>query len=385
MGQRGHDFVNGLATERTILALPGVNMRLTAEHALRAAIDNQVFASLRDLESLDGGRAVQVVYVALIRRLPNVVPDRKRLAIDTGFSESSVKRAISLLERSKLVRVERSKGHSSTYVLADIRATEVASECVAAIKRLARDFAAEREVEGQATSEPTECGSRVTSEPSRRVSSELRPGPLLTHKEAIKIQPKQQDAAAGLLERTLKRWGLESASYLAVSGHPKAIPELAQAPEFAARVIDAAMRKGSWSASAGVGSKVAFLRQQVPELIKNKNKTERNRQGTLRDTSPPNECSAEDDLRWRAAEATVASMSETEFCDACERLFAERPSLRKLYGAPIRERRGLHYLLVQAVVESLGHVSVSSATRAGEPGSPRSPAAPFVPSFPSHK
>lgn len=362
-------FQNQNTLERgDVLSLPGVELRLTAEHALRAAIDNQVFASLRDLESLDGGRAVQAVYVALIRRLPNVMPDRKRLAIDTGFSESSIKRAISLLERSKLVRVERSRGHSSNYVLADIRASEVASGCVSAIKKLSRGFSPRREGDGRTTSEPTECESRVTSEPGSRATSEPRVGSLLTPKEANKIQPKQQYAAAGLLERTLKRWGLESASYLAVSGHRQAIPELAQDPEFAARVIDAAMRKGSWSASAGVGSKVAFLREQVPVITEKLNNAKLNQPLAVRRDSPREAAHPVHDECRAKAESIVASMSEADFHAACERLFVERPGLQKLYAIPSRESHGLHALLVQAAMQSLAAASSSAANQ--EPCSP---------------
>ncbi len=337
---------------RDVLSLPGVELRLTAEQALRAAIDNQVFASLRDLEPLDGGRAVQAVYVALIRRLPNVMPDRKRLAIDTGFSESSIKRAISLLERAKLVRVERSKGHSSNYVLADIRASEVASECVAAIKKLARGFSPRREVDGRATSEPAQCESRVASEPGSRVTSEPQVGSLKAHKEANKIQSKQQCAAAGLLERTLKRWGLESALYLTVSGHRQAIPELAKDPEFAARVIDAAMRKGSWSASAGVGSKVAFLREQVPVITEKLGNATLNQPLAVRRDSPREAASEPENDECRAkAESIVASMSEAEFHSACEHLFVERPGLRSLYGDADRSRIGLRMLLIEAELQ----------------------------------
>jgi len=78
-------------------------VRLSAEHALRAAIDTQIFSALRELSPLDGGRAVQAVFVSLIRRLPNVIPDRRRISIDSGFSESSVKRAIKLLEECGLL------------------------------------------------------------------------------------------------------------------------------------------------------------------------------------------------------------------------------------------------------------------------------------------
>jgi hypothetical protein len=153
-----------------ILSFPEAYQRLTAEQALRAAIDTQVFAVLRDLESLDGGRAVQAVYVALLRRIPNVTPDRKRIAVDCGFSESSVKRAIGLLERCKLISVERQKGRGSTYQISDLRASEAATVSLSMIRKLAKEAGGNRSMKGRATSEPTNRLCRLSSEPASRVT-----------------------------------------------------------------------------------------------------------------------------------------------------------------------------------------------------------------------
>lgn len=253
--------------QATVVKLPGVEFRLTAEQALRAVIDNQVFAALRELEPLDGGRAVQSVYVALIRRLPNVIPDRKRIAIDCGYSESSVKRAIQLLERCRLIVVERKQGLSSVYHLADVRSVEVSSDCVAAIRKLVRSESTHSKEVGRVTCDPTSKVARVSSDPTGRVSSDPRVGSLVTHKETNKNQSKQQGVAVAdgqnTLKQVLKRWGLMSASYLVERGHPKSIPELTKNPILAARLIDVTMQKVSWSAEAGVGSRVAFLREHV--------------------------------------------------------------------------------------------------------------------------
>lgn len=349
----GTRFVKEFAAKRlenaSVVALPGVELRLTAEHVLRAAIDNQVFAALHDLERLDGGRAVQAVYIALIRRLPNVIPDRKRLAIDTGFSESSVKRAIGLLERVKLVRVERMKGRSSTYVLADIRASEVASACVAEIRKLARGHSpAQRERGSRATSEPTVDEGRVTSEPGSRLRSEPRVGSLVSHKEAKKIQLKQQGAAAvSSIEQTLRRWGLESASYLVTPGHKQSIPELVENPE-AARLIDVTMRSGAWSSGAGVGSKVDYLRRHVGDAVARFSRQTQKREGDVRPQSPPVEPTPPRCEEREAAEAAVAAMTDGEFAQACERLFAERPGLRRLFPECDRASLGLRVLLIEA-------------------------------------
>lgn len=254
-----------------VLALPGVELRLTAELALRAAIDSHVFAALRDLESLDGGRAVQAVYVALLRRLPNVRPDRKRIAIDSGVSESSVKRAIKLLEASRLIEVERARGRCSVYHVADLRQDELASESLSAIRKLARSG---KPRPGRATSEPTRKSPRVISEPTSGVLSEPGVGSQANQKDPSKNQTKQQGVACGLkkgreLEETLARWGLESASYLACPGHEKAIPLLVENLERAPELIEEAMKSGSWSAESGVGAKVVYLREHMRDAIRN--------------------------------------------------------------------------------------------------------------------
>lgn len=361
MGERA--IQNG-TNETGVIRLPGVELRLTAEHALRAAIDNQVFAALRGLEPLDGGRAVQAVYVALIRRLPNVIPDRKRIAIDSGFSESSVKRAIRLLEHSKLIVVERSRGLSSTYHLADLRSPEVASRCVAEIRRMSRSNSPR--LAGRVTSEPSTNESRSTSEPGTWVRSGPAVGSHVTPKEAMKIQTKQQGAAAQRsLEKTLRTWGLDSAAYLTKRGHRQAIRELTENPELAARAIDATMRKATWSPSAGVGCKVAFLRENLPAVFEGLSVQ---RPPGLR-RAPPHDVQRERarDERHAQAQAVIDAMSEEEFETACKRLFAERPGLQRLYGTPSRESRGLRALLASAVMES--PLSVSSA-ESPEPCSP---------------
>lgn len=285
--------------ETTVVQMPGVEMRLSAEHALRAAIDTQIFATLRDLETLEGGRAVQAVYVALMRRLPNVVPDRRRLAIDAGVSETSVKRAISLLEECRLIEVKRRSGFSSVYHLADIRLPEVASMCLASIKKLARSES-KKEGQGRATCEPTSkatratCGptseiTRVTSDPTPRVTSEPRVGPQVAHKETNKIQTSKQvvvvEKASDRLDEVLARWKLTSASYLTRTGDARAIPLLTDCKVKAARLIDMTMKRGSWTERSGVGSRVNFLRDNVESAdaaLRESERVAKSRSGEMR-------------------------------------------------------------------------------------------------------
>lgn len=349
----GGQAIQRIDKHSSVLRLATVELRLTAEQALRASIDNQVFANLRQLEPLDGGRAVQAVYVALLRRLPNVFPDRKRLAIDTGFSESSVKRAIKLLELCQLVVVERSLGLTSTYHLADIRSVEIASKCVAFMRQMARSKSSRMAREGRVTSDPTFKKSRSTSEPGSEVTCDEAVGPQVTHKEARKIQQKQQGVAAGSsLQEVLNRWGLISASYLASPKHKHSIPALCENSDLAARLIDATMRRAAWSAGAGVGSKVAFLREHVPEEFSKliaPGQLGENR--SSRDTTRSIAESVEDEHE-RAAQRAVSAMTDEEFTRGCEGLFAKRPSLRKFYDGPDRKSVGLRALLAQTLTEA---------------------------------
>lgn len=404
----GEQVLRKDAIDGAVLRLPGADFRLTAEQALRAVIDNQVFAALRDLEPLDGGRAVQAVYIALIRRLPNVIPDRKRIAIDTGFSESSVKRAIKLLELCRLVSVERQPGSSSVYHLTDIRSVEIASECVAAIRKALRS-------QGRVTSEPGDSESRSTSEPSSRARSGREVGSLVPRKEAMKIQTKQQSAVAddvGELNDVLKRWGLLSARYLVTPGHKQAIPALTGNARLAATRIDKAMKQASWSADSGVGSKVAFLREHVSDVqamcdrdsaALHKKRVQafaraRGVAASLPDISPaaldPEQSAmllerglrrlAEPDdvsrlLRANAAAAerivahellrdsiaeSVAAMNDIEFLGARESLFVAEPALKKLYGDANRESRGLCLCLIEHLrLKALSRPQASFAPR----------------------
>ncbi len=400
-----------------VLVFPDANRKLTAEQALRAAIDSQVFASLRDLESLDGGRAVQAVYVALLRRIPNVTPDRKRIAIDSGFSESSVKRAIGLLERCGLMRVERKKGSSSLYVMADLRDSEAASAALSEIRKRARESSTATNTLGRATTEPTLNGSRVTSEPTPRVTSERRPGPLLTHKETKKDQTKQQSAACRKgdsrleVQEALKRWGLSSASFVAKPGHPKSVPLLASNVQSAAWLIDRTMSRTSWSESAGVGARVSYLREHVAEAVAElRAQSERLRERELRLEKRATEivsglpaCGeatvAELDERERNIllerafkrlcepkevvgklldnssfrrrliacevvredlEQRLHTMPSAEFFDLCERLFRARPALRRFYEGKDQQSTGLRLHLISFMQEDLPSVESES-------------------------
>lgn len=354
-----------------VVNLPGVELRLSAEHALRAAIDSQVFSALRELEPLDGGRAVQSVYIALLRRLPNVMPDRKRISIDCGFSESSVKRAIKLLEATGLVSVSRTKGFSSVYHLADIRLAENASECLSRIRKMSRD--ADRKVRGsRATSEPAGSEGRVTSGPGGRVTGGRPVGPQVARKEAMKNQHKQQGVVAcevkleGNLEMALKKWGLLSASYLVRLGHGRAIPLLAENPSDAAELIDRTMRKAVWSADAGVGARVEFLRTNVEKAASERQAEFRARR--LRESRAGHSNDGEviggrmaKEGRERSEiseeptsvelERTLEAMPEPEFASLCGRLFSKLPGLRKLYPDASLESRGLKLRLVEFLRE----------------------------------
>lgn len=386
-----------------VLAMPGVDVHLSAEQALRAAIDTQIFSALRELEPLDGGRAVQSVYVALIRRLPNVIPSRERLAIDTGFSESSVKRAIKLLELCKLMTVERAKGRSSAYQLADIRRPEEASRCLSAIRGLVRATAKNATPQGRATSEPTVRPSRVTSEPGSRVRGEPEVGSQVAHKGSKKIQFKQQGVAAfekpdeeKELDGVLRHWGLASAKYLVTPGHNRTITALAENPKRAAMLIDRTMRLAPWSATAGVGAKVEFLRANVDATRKCLDAEERARverqerdrqratriaasiageiQRSLQSVDPENELllrgldrlgetrevaehlAGNKDVRHRIVsmellreetKREVESMSDDAFQSACENLFEANPGLRRFFVPASRESIGLRLKLIE--------------------------------------
>lgn len=390
-----------------VLSFPETYQRLTAEQALRVAIDTQVFAVLRDLESLDGGRAVQAVYVALLRRIPNVTPDRKRIAIDCGFSESSVKRAIGLLERCKLIAVERQKGRGSTYEIIDLRASEAASASLAMIRKLAREAKENRASLGRTTCEPSVPNGRVNTEPTRRVSSGQEVGSVVAHKEAKKDQAKQQGVACSSEDRnvevreSLRRWELSSAGYIIKRGHPKSIPTLASNLEMAAKVIDRAMSMTTWSENAGVGARVAYLRdhaaesaravkaesvQKQEESLLSRNRAEaiamdlptlasENTGGLdderrnilleralerlhepsdvirhLRDVKQFRERLIGSEVVRESLERGLDAMSEDDFGALCSRFFAREPGLKRFYANGNRRSTGfrLHLLAFMA-------------------------------------
>lgn len=398
----------------TVVRLPGVEYRLTTERALRAAIDNQVFAALRELESLDGGRAVQAVYIALLRRLPNVTPDRKRLAVDSGFSESSIKRAIKLLEECHLITAERVRGARSTYLVADIRSVEVASDCTAAIRKRARAGARRSGEQGRVTCDPS---SRASSGPGGRVTCEREVGSLVTHKGTSKNQSKKQHDVCqhehDALGNVLERWGLLSASYLVKHGHKQAIPVLTEHPEWAAELIDSTMKKVIWAADAGTGARIAFLRQNIGQVFSARKEleTRASRQAdsawrriqTLVASLPvvpipenieatrassliergfarldvPEDVSrlihADNELRARllghellreSLEGTLARMSDLEFQETYERLRVDQPALRAVYPQMDRQSVGLRLCLVEHLVRKQQQLQGHTGTTA---------------------
>jgi len=174
----------------------------STQNQVWAAMDSGVFGALRHLQGHDGGDAVQAVFMALIRRLPNVKPNRKRIAADTGFSVPSVSRAIALLERCGMVRVARSKGLPSIYHLADLRVRDVATQCLAAIQRLVASKPRKPQNEGGRISSDTTQGKggRITCDTGSRISSDTGVESVVIRKEVKKSQEKQQGGSAAAAE-----------------------------------------------------------------------------------------------------------------------------------------------------------------------------------------
>jgi hypothetical protein len=392
-----------------VVSFPGSD-KLTAEQALRASIDSNVFASLHELASLHGGRAVQAVYTVLLRRLPNVHPDRKRIAIDSGHSESSVKRAIALLEKCGLIRVNRQRGKHSVYHITDLRHAGHVTECLSGIRRLRNGVANNSRL----TSDPTPKSSRATSDPCGQVTGELQAGSLVNQKETTKIPKKQQDAnAARSMKNTpitkycshtvaLSRWGLSGASYLVKPGHPKAVPELISAGLSASELIEITMRSTEWSPGAGTGARVAYLREHVHESVRELKRRSAQRQanqeatekralkaishlksakGTLpketdeidrellteralkRLNEPPEvidcirqdpsacELLARNERRWDQVAQRIESLSNEDYSALCERLFEQKPGVQRFYEHATRDSPLLRAQLTQLLID----------------------------------
>lgn len=396
---------NSVHASQRVVALPGATT-LNAEHALRFAIDSQVFAAMHELASLPGGRAVQAVYVGLLRRLPNVRPDRKRLAIDTGHSESSVKRAIGLLERIGVIEVERRSGKRSEYRVADLRYSEISSRCHSSIRTLLR-----KERQSRTTCDPTQREGRVRTGPATRVTCDPGVGSLVTHKETKKKTSKQQGAAADenmsgkpadgnrrLAETALKRHGLSDAAYLVDPRHPKAIPELVDAGDQVADLIDAAMKRASWSPGAGTGARVEYLRKHASETAEVLQKRNLHRKAAARNAAERAQAVADglkvpqrmpsvpcdENTRLTLVEEALAELgesaevvnevrrdelaceklyrraqyrrtltqkveasSDSEFDELTRRLFEAKPQLRHVLGSATRKSTALCSMLVE--------------------------------------
>jgi hypothetical protein len=226
----------------------------------------------------------------------------------------------------------------------------------------------------------------------------------VVQKETSKIQFKQQIAAAGeksfrnSLEAVLSRWGLASASYLAAPGHERAIAILAENPMRAAALIDRTMRQGSWTDGAGVGARVAFIRENVgrvaarleaeanlkgnaheecrrraeqiaDELIRNSStvcdrvESERSdsllRRGLERLDERPQVLKAlvenpavrrslvASELEREALSHELDAMPDGEFRACCDRLFTAHPGFQRLYGNTSRESKVLRLSLLE--------------------------------------
>lgn len=240
-----------------------------------------------------------------------------------------------------------------------------------------------------------------------RLTSEPGAGSHVAPKVPMKLQSKQQRAAESVtneeLAQVLKRWGLISASYLAKSGHKRAISILVENPGIAATLIDATMKRAAWSADAGVGSRVDFLRENVADALathlnaedaklrreadamrRAKDVASRlpdfaydgdfdpsrvpsliergiNRLGEseavssiLRTDSNVRRRLLNEELVRESSEREVGRMSDAEFAQHCERLFASEPGLRRLFDPPNRESVGLRLRLVTFLLEQEG-------------------------------
>ncbi len=392
-----------------VVSFPGAD-KLTAEQALRASIDSHVFASLHELTSQHGGRAVQAVYAVLLRRLPNVHPDRKRIAIDSGHSESSVKRAIALLEKCGLIKVNRQRGKRSDYLITDLRHADHVSRCLTAIRALRNG----RTNSGRPTSDPTPKTRRAICDPGSQVTGELRVGPLVNQKEAKKKQKKQQDAGAARSMKkspitkhrfqtdVLEKWGLSEANYLVMPGHPKAIPELVSAGISASELIELTMRSTQWSPGAGTWARVAYLRDHVQDSVRELEHQAQQRQAKhqaterrakiamsrlkahqskhqggldtetqqslakralkrlnespeviehLRQDPAACEMLANSERQWDEIAQRIDSSSNSQFVALCERLFAQKPGIRRFYENTARDNPLLRAQLIEMLYE----------------------------------
>lgn len=104
---------------------------------LSAAVDSGVFAALPTLQPW-GSRAVQAVYTAILRRYPDASRGLEGLVLDSGWSVSTVSRAIRILKRTGLIESsQRGPGRTALIRLTDLRDQDTAKRCLANIRTLA--------------------------------------------------------------------------------------------------------------------------------------------------------------------------------------------------------------------------------------------------------
>lgn len=249
------------------------------EVAVRAVIDSGAFAAMREAPY---GSTAQVVYMALARRLPNVVPSLQRIADDTGMTRRNVVNGIRTLEACGLVQsVQRRTNEgdldASMYRLGDLRESELVRRVLQKIREASRKKS-KRKQGGVEPEFNTQASGGVEPEFNTGVEPEF-PKVLncSSPKVAIEETNKQQRGSAAAksisidekipeaVQTELKRVGLGSALYLAEPGHPKAIPELTRDPGRGVAIIAQAMRSGEFSERAGVGARVSHLRAKAAE------------------------------------------------------------------------------------------------------------------------
>ena len=182
--------MNGEAAVKAIPISADVE-RLNNEAALWAAVDSGVFAALQSLQLLPGGRAVQAVYTVILRRYPNIKQGKEGMALDAGWSQPTVKRAIGLLKKAGLIQSrQRGRGLTAVIELPDLRDRETVKACLAKIRAMAKTVKPR-----SITSDPA---SSITSDPASSITSDPPAVSQVTHKASREQQEqKQQDAAAG--------------------------------------------------------------------------------------------------------------------------------------------------------------------------------------------
>jgi len=247
----------------------------SSEIALRAVMDSGIFATLR---SVPNGPAAQAVYMALIRRLPCVMPGMKRLSQNTGIKQRQVYRALGVLRQIGLVEGERELSGAGDWdlmehTILDLRVQSNVKRCKAAIDRLVRSPKAGTDT-GDSTSSTR---STVTDDSKPTVRGDAEVLSPVTPKDTIKKQTKNQTFAAGetkslkpdssALSRSLSKWGILSAAYLVDERHPNRIHELASNLDAAPSLIDATMGLREWGPDTGIGLKVTHLREYVAEGV----------------------------------------------------------------------------------------------------------------------